>query len=99
MEFKGIDLSTKYIHPSTWDWLAAWVDDDINEDKPVMAHVYDGGYGIIIWTYASDPEDERIPIDLQLIISEAYEHGWRFIVLDCDGNDCDWLVSHEEEWN
>ena len=39
MEFKGIDLSTKYIHPSTWDWLAEWADDDIYEDKPVMAHV------------------------------------------------------------
>ncbi len=97
-EFKGIDLSTKYIRPETWEWLAEWADDDIYEDRPVMAHIYDGGFGVLIWTYSADAEDNRIPDDLRNIIGTALERGWRIIVLDSDGADCELFKSFEEEW-
>ena len=96
-EFKGIDLSTKYVRPSTWDWLAEYADDESN-DAPLEAHVYDGGYGILIWTYSADLTDGRIPEDLRRILREAVAHNWRFIVLDSDGADCELLPSYEEEW-
>ena len=94
MEFKGIDLSTKYIRPSTWDWLAEYADDI---DSPIEAHLYDGGFGILIWTY-SNPDGDACPSDLKNIILEAVDHDWRFIVIDSDGNDCDLFISYEEEW-
>ncbi len=97
MEFKGIDLSTKYIRPSTWDWLAEWAD-DARGNAPLYAHVYDGGYGIIIWTYSADEDDKNIPEELYRIIDEAYKHDWRFIVLDADGADSDLFPSYEKEW-
>lgn len=93
-EFKGIDLSTKYIHPSTWEWLAEWSEDP---SAPVEAHVFDGGDGMVILTY-SNPDGEDCPDDLKNIILTAVEHDWRFIVLDGDGNDCDLFESYEEEW-
>lgn len=96
-EFKGIDLSTKYITPSTWDWLASWADCD-DSDTPMDVHVYDGGYGILIWTYSADMDDDRIPDELANIISEAQSREWRFIVLDADGADCELFPSYEEEW-
>lgn len=96
-EFKGIDLSTKYIRPATWNWLAEYADDEIN-DTPLAAYVYDGGYGILIWTYSADLTDDRIPEDLRRILLEAYCRNWRFIVLDSDGDDCELFPSYEEEW-
>ena len=97
-EFKGIDLSTKYVKPSTWDWLAEWSDDETDCNCPIAAHVYDGGFGVLIWTYSADTADERIPEDLRRILSEAVGRDWRFIVLDADGADCDLFPSYEEEW-
>jgi len=96
-EFKGIDLNMKYIKPSTLDWLAQWTDDGIG-DTPLDAHVYDGGFGILIWTFSADPADDRIPAELRAIIREAYCRNWRFIVLDSDGCDCELLPSYEKEW-
>lgn len=96
-EFKGIDLNTKYVKPSTWDWLAEYADDEMN-DAPVVCHVYDGGFGILIWTYSADPEDARLPRDLADIIAAAQDREWRFIVLDADGADCELFPSFEAEW-
>lgn len=96
-EFKGIDLSTKYVKPSTWDWLAEWADDE-SIDCPIDCHVYDGGYGMLIWTYSADPEDKRLPGDLAYIIATAQDREWRFIVLDADGADCELFPSFDAEW-
>lgn len=96
-EFKGIDLSTKYVTPATFEWLAENAGDDFT-DAPVEACIYDNGYGILIWAYSVYPEDDRIPPDLANIIRAAYDHDWRFIVLDADGADCELFPSHESEW-
>ena len=99
MEFKGIDLSTKYIHPSTWNWLISMENDD---DAPLNLSTYDEiygrGYGMVVWTYSVDLDDERIPQDLGIILRAAINHEWRFVVIDGDGNDSDLFTSYEEEW-
>jgi len=94
-EFKGIDLSTKYVKPSTWDWLALFADDPC---APFELHVYDGGYGMLIWTYSIDDYDGYMPDELRIIVGEAVKREWRFIVLDSDGADCELFTDYSEEW-
>lgn len=94
-EFKGIDLSTKYITPQTDRWLAEQED---NPDAPLECIMYDAGCGWLIWTYSADEKGNELPDDLAKIIRAAYEHEWRFIVLDADGADCEMFESHEIEW-
>ena len=95
-EFKGIDLSTKYVKPSTWKWLVEHIDDI---EAPFTAQLYDGAQGILLWTYSFDADDRTVPADLRKILVEAFDRDWRFIVLDCDGADCELFDSYEQEWD
>lgn len=95
-EFKGIDLSTKYIKPSTWDWLCEAGDDP---NSAINCFLYDDGQGMMIWTYSCFEDGDMLPDDLAVIVRTAYERDWRFIVLDCDGADCELFTSYEEEWD
>lgn len=95
-EFKGIDLSTKYIKPSTWDWLCEATEDSV---APINCNLYDDGQGILIWTYSCSEGGDGLPDDLTEIVRAAFEHDWRFIVLDCDGADCELFTNYEEEWD
>ena len=94
-EFKGIDLSTKYITPQTDHWLA---EQENNPDAPIEGVMYDSGCGWLIWTYSADEDGRNLPKDLAEIVKAAYEHEWRFIVIDADGADCELFDDYVEEW-
>ena len=94
-EFRGIDLNTKYIKPSTWRWLNDMAGDIY---APFEGHRYDEGQGILLWTYSFDEDDEEVPEELAIIVREAMSREWRFIVLDADGADCELFKSYEEMW-
>lgn len=94
--FNGIDLNSKYVKPATWRWIK---DCAYDFDAPMLCYVYDGGQGAVIWTYASDPEYPGFPEELRTIINTAMEREWRFIVIDCDGADCELFEDYSEEWD
>lgn len=99
-EFKGIDLNTKYVRPSTWDWLVSRAGDD---DAPFEGYLYDNfcgkACGLLLWTYSVDPQDDTLPEDLLAIVREAYDREWRFIVLDGDGADCELFEDLSAAWD
>ena len=93
-EFRGIDLSTKYIPPYVWEWLVVHRDDP---DAPEY-YFYDDGHGCILFTYSFDENDADLPEPLREIIREAYQREWRFVVFDSDGADCELFDDYLSSW-
>ena len=90
--FEGVDLSTRYITPDTNRWLEENLD---NDDAPLYYNKYDSGW--VVWTYSACGSD-GIPEDLNKIVELAEDHGWRIIVLDCDGSCTDLLHDYYDLW-
>ena len=94
-EFKGVDLSCRYVTPSTWNWLADMADDDTAANT---VDAIDNGYGLLLWTYSFDEDGDDVPSDLRVIIREAYDRDWRFIFLGEDASLCDLFPDYFGLW-